>query len=91
MPAPKSHRVGVRRAARNRPIRTLARTRVVQARAAIEANPGAPETAEAVKVAASALAKAASKGVIHRNAAARRISRLTRRQNAAAAAAGDDD
>jgi small subunit ribosomal protein S20 len=89
MPAEKAHRVSVRKTARNKPIRTAARSRVARARIAIQNDPAAPETAEALKEATSALAKAAAKGVIHPNNAARRISRITRRYNDAVAEAGD--
>jgi small subunit ribosomal protein S20 len=44
------------------------------------------DAAEATKTAISALDKAAEKGVIHKNNAARRKSRLMKRLNAAAAA-----
>ncbi len=83
MPAAKARRVAERKAERNRPIRTLARNRVATARAAIEADPASEETAAAVSAAKSALAVAASKGVVHKNNAARRISRLSRHLNRA--------
>jgi len=85
MPAAKARRVAERKAARNRPIRTLARNRVADARAAIEADPSSEEAVTAVAAAKSALAVAASKGVVHKNNAARRISRLARHLNRAKA------
>lgn len=85
MPAAKARRVGVRKAERNRPIRTLARNRVAAARAAIEADAASDEAEQAVTAAKSALAVAANKGVVHPNNAARRISRLTRAFNKARA------
>ena len=76
MPSAKTQRRQVRRRSRNRPPRTLARSRVGLARAAIAAEPEAPETMEKVKAAAAALDRAVAKGVIHPNAASRRKSRL---------------
>jgi small subunit ribosomal protein S20 len=61
----------------NRNVRGAARTAVNQARAAFDA--GEPETKEAVLKAISALDKAAEKGVIHKNNAARRKSRLMKK------------
>jgi len=62
----------------NRVFRGTARTFVQKARVALEK--GNPETsAESVKIAISALDKAAQKGVIHKNNAARRKSRLMKR------------
>ena len=62
---------------RNRNIRGAARTAVSQARAAFEANE--PETKEAILKAISTLDKAAEKGVIHKNNAARRKGRLMKK------------
>jgi small subunit ribosomal protein S20 len=61
----------------NRNVRGAARTAVNQARAAFDE--GAPETKEAVLKAISALDKAAEKGVIHKNNAARRKGRLMKK------------
>ena len=77
-------RVSAKKAARNRPIRTATRTQVARAQAAIAAQ--AEDSAEAVRRAMSQLDRAASKGVIHRNNAARRKSRLARKLNALTAA-----
>lgn len=71
-------RVAARRAARNKPLRTELKTLIKKARTDI----GAGDFTEAqsdVRAAASALDKAANKGVIHKNAAARRKSRLMKR------------
>jgi small subunit ribosomal protein S20 len=64
----------------------VARSRVRKAREAIAGAAKAPETAAALREAVVALDKAASKGVIHRNNAARRKSRLMQRLNKALAA-----
>jgi small subunit ribosomal protein S20 len=58
---------------------------VIQARAALEKN--TPETKAAVLKAISLLDKAAEKGVIHKNAAARRKGRLMKKLASLSAAA----
>lgn len=73
--AEKRNRQAQKRTAANRVYRSAARTAVKKARVAI-AN-GDPNAAELVKKAEVALARAASKGVIHTNNAARRTSRLS--------------
>jgi small subunit ribosomal protein S20 len=70
-----------RRRQRNRPIISATRTYVRRARTAIDAG-DATVAAAAVGDAISALDKAATKGVIHRNNAARRKGRLMARYNA---------
>ena len=85
MPAAKARRVAERKTERNRPIRSLARHRVAAAREAIDQDPASEEAQAAVTAAKSALAIAASKGVVHKNNAARRISRLARHLNRARA------
>jgi small subunit ribosomal protein S20 len=74
----KAHRVGERRAARNRPVRSALRTFVKKARTGIVgvARGTAEEAAALVAEAAKELDKAASKGIIHKNQAARRKGRL---------------
>jgi small subunit ribosomal protein S20 len=73
--AKKRIRQTARRTERNRTARSRARTYVKNARSTMES--GTPdEAAKGVKLAASELDKAASKGVIHRKNAARRKSRL---------------
>ena len=67
-----------RRRLRNREYRGRARTAVKKARQLIDAGQ-AEEAREAVRLAVSALDKAASKGIIHQNNAARRKSRLLNR------------
>ncbi len=73
----KRNRQNESRRLRNRNMRGAARTAVSQARAALEANE--PTTKEAIMKAISALDKAAEKGVIHKNNAARRKGRLMKR------------
>jgi len=81
----KALRSSQRKRMRNRVYRSRARTFVKKARALIEAG-RMEEAQEAVRLAASALDKAAQKGVIHPNNAARRKSRLMRMFNRAFAA-----
>ncbi len=86
--AAKAHRQSLKRRLRNRMVRSATRTIVKKAEAAIAA--GDPEAArQAVRAALSHLARAAKKGVIHANAAARRKSRLVLKYNAAVAAVKD--
>lgn len=68
-----------KRRLRNRGVRGSARTAISRARAALQSNAPEPETKEAVLAAVSALDKAAEKGVIHKNNAARRKSRLMKK------------
>ena len=78
--AEKRWRQNIKRRARNRMVRSATRTYVKDARLAIE-DGDVQESAEAVREAISALDRAVSKGVIHRNNAARRKSRLMQRMN----------
>ena len=70
---------------RNRAVKSRTRTLLAKALAAIDGDAAAAE--EAVRDAISALDKAAQKGVIHANAAARGKSRLLKRLNLAQASA----
>jgi small subunit ribosomal protein S20 len=72
--AKKRIRQNSRRRVRNARIRTRARSSVRSARQAVEG--GGASSEAAVKSAIEELDRAASKGVIHRNNAARRKSRL---------------
>ncbi len=80
----KRARQNVLRNQRNIAVRSALRTTVKKVVTALAAR--APDTAQAeLPRAVRALGKAASKGVIHKNQAARKISRLTRRVHALAA------
>lgn len=72
--AAKRNRQRITRTSRNRALRSSVRTIVKQARAAVAA--GDASAAERVKRATSALASAASKGVLHKKTAARTTSRI---------------
>ena len=69
---------------RNKAVRSELKTR--QKRAVTAAEQGADDTAELTRLALKRLDKAASKGVIHKNQAARRKSRLMARIASADAA-----
>jgi small subunit ribosomal protein S20 len=70
---------------RNKAVRSELKTRVKVATVAAET--GAENSAEALRLAVKRIDKAAAKGVIHKNAAARKKSRLVRRLAALAGAA----
>ena len=78
-------RVAERRAERNKPLRTEARTYVKKAEVAIAAGDVAAAEA-ATREAISVLDRVAVKDVIHKNNASRRKSRLMAKFNALAAA-----
>ncbi len=63
----------------NKAIKSNLKTVVKKANAAIAAN--AADKDAVVKVAVSTIAKAQSKGVVHKNTAARKISRMAKRAN----------
>ncbi|MGB5422713.1 MAG: 30S ribosomal protein S20 [Desulfobacterales bacterium] len=67
---------------RNKSTRTRVKNVVKDVRQAVADQSGADAAAE-LNTAKSAIDKAAKKGVIHRNTAARKISRLTKQVNAA--------
>ena len=81
----KRNRQTEKRNARNKAVRSELKTRVKRAIAAAEQ--GEENAADAAKVAIKRLDKAATKGIIHKNAAARRKSRLQKRINKASAEA----
>ena len=77
--AKKQARSGVRRAQRNRAVRSEVKTKVVKARRTLVGGPVAESERFAIALEAiQALDRAASKGVLHRNNAGRRKSRLAK-------------
>ena len=80
-------KVNERRRLRNQAYRSATRTIVRKAERAIAVDSGT-ETTSALQAAIRQLDKAAGKGIIHRNAAARKKSRLMARFNKAAQAVG---
>lgn len=75
--AEKRHRQSVKRAARNQAVRSQVRTEVKKLRTTVAAS-DAGKAKEELPGVASVLDKAVSKGVLHKNNAARRISRLAK-------------
>ena len=84
--AVKRHKQSVKRAARNRTVKTRIKNVVKSVRAAIKSD-DRENAAQLLSTATSVLDKAASTGVIHWKKAARKISRLSKALNAAQAAA----
>ena len=86
MPAAKSERSALKKRLRNQPLRSRAKTHVRTARK--DMSDGDLAAAErSVRMAAVALDKAASKGALHPNNAARRKSRLMKQLSKARDAA----
>jgi small subunit ribosomal protein S20 len=83
--AEKRNRQALKRRARNTAVRTSVKNAVKKAREALPTKDAA-KTTEAFKDAARTINKAASKGVLHKRAASRRISRLAKAANKAAKA-----
>jgi small subunit ribosomal protein S20 len=73
----KRHRQSEKRRVRNKHLKTQLRHIVRTVRASVDQK-DKKTAADTLAGASRALAKAASKGVIHRNAAARKIARLSR-------------
>ncbi len=84
--AEKAMRVSLRRRTRNRVVRSSARTQVRQAIASVEEG-DKDASVQTTRQAIRALDKAAQKGVIKKNNAARRKARLMKKLNQAQAAA----
>jgi len=80
----KRNRQTVKHQARNKAVRSELRTRTKRAQSSIAA--GADNAEEELRLAVKRIDKAASKGVIHKNQAANRKSRLMRRAAQAASA-----
>lgn len=72
--AEKRNRQRVKRTLRNKGVKSAVRTTLKQARTAVAQ--GEKTAAEAVRKAVSALGRAASKGVVHKKAAARTSARI---------------
>jgi small subunit ribosomal protein S20 len=78
----KRNRSNEKRRLRNQGVRSELKTRIKKASTALEA--GADDAPEAVRLAQKRLDKAAAKGRIHKNQAARRTSRLMKKAGATA-------
>ena len=77
--AKKRVKVIAAKTAQNKAINSALKTDIKKANLAIEAN--AENKAEAVRVAIKAIDKAAAKGIMHKNTAARKKSSLARKLN----------
>ena len=84
----KRNRTNEKRRLRNKAVRAELKTRTKTALTAAET--GADASIEALRLAIKRIDKAATKGIIHKNAAARRKSRLMKRVAAAAPASPAD-
>ena len=78
--AEKRHRQSEKRRVRNHALKSQLRTLVKRVLTAVEKKDASAAETE-LRVAARALDKAVTKGVLHRNNASRRLSRLTLRLN----------
>ena len=78
----KRNRTNEKARLRNKATRSEVKTRIKTALAVAGAEPGSESAAEALRMAVKRLDKAAAKGIIHKNQAANRKSRLLRRLNA---------
>ena len=78
----KRNRQNEKRRVANKAVRSELKTRIKAAHAAADA--GAEDAAATAALAMKRIDKAATKGVIHKNAAARKKSRLAKRLNQAA-------
>jgi len=77
--AKKQARAGVKRSVRNRGVRSEVKTKVVKARSSFSESPVASSDRAALAIdAIRSLDRVASKGILHRNNAARRKARLMR-------------
>ena len=79
--AQKRMRQEQKRRLHNRSVKSLVKTQITKARQAFDSDADV-DAEEAVRAAVSELDRAAKKGVIHRNNAARRKSRLMKQLNA---------
>lgn len=81
--AAKRHRQSLKKRIRNRHIRSTVKTAVKEVRAALTERAG-PEVGEALSNAVSTIARAGSKGVLHRKTVARKVARLSKAVHKAA-------
>jgi len=79
--AEKRHRQSLKRRARNKAVRTRVRHEIRKVREAV-ARGDVAAAAERLRTAVRVISKAASKGVLHRNTAARHIARLSQKVHA---------
>ena len=80
----KRHKQSLKKRARNRHIRSTVKSAVKEVRAAIEEK-SVVKAAEALTEAASTIARAGAKGVLHRKTVARKVARLAKAVHKASA------
>jgi small subunit ribosomal protein S20 len=83
----KRNRQNAKRHERNRIVRSRVKTDVRKVREAVDRK-DVPAAESELRAAVKELSKAASKGILHRNAASRRIARLSKRVASLKSAAG---
>jgi len=81
--AAKRHRQSLKRRVRNRHIRSTVRSAVKEVRAVVEEG-SAANAGETLSKAASIIARAGSKGVLHKKTVARKVARLSKAVHKAA-------
>lgn len=81
--AAKRHRQSLKKRIRNRHIRSTVKTAVKEVRAAMAENTGA-SLGDALSKAVSTIARAGSKGVLHKKTVARKVARLSKAARKAA-------
>jgi small subunit ribosomal protein S20 len=86
----KRNRTNEKARLRNKSTRSEVKTRIKKAVALAGSEPGSEQAIHALRMAAKRLDKAAAKGIIHKNQAANRKSRLARRINALSGSAGPE-
>lgn len=81
--AAKRHRQSLKKRVRNRHIRSTVRSAVKEVRAVVEEG-SAANAGETLSKAASVIARAGSKGVLHKKTVARKVARLSKAVHKAA-------
>ena len=74
--AAKRHKQGLKRKVRNRRVRSTVKTATKEVRAALSGD--ASKAGEVLREASSVIARAGSKGVLHKKTVARKVSRLAK-------------
>jgi len=82
--AVKRHKQSLKRKIRNRHIRSTVKTVIKEVRTALSGS-DTPKTVEILKEASSVIARAGSKGVLHKKTVARKVSRLSKAVHKASA------
>lgn len=81
MPIKKSQKVAIRRTLRNRAAKSLMKTKLKNANKQINEDVSAPNTLVVLRTALRTLDVSVHKGVVHKNSAARKKSKITKLYN----------